>query len=136
MHVNIPPPFRFALAYCLFFLVSLSGHAQNAYVGRYDLYTGFSDLYTPGLNGINQIGFHLQAGLNTSKRLSYGFDYSVQNGSSNLTTGIATATLRRQLAAERLALRLLGQAGLSDGASPHSSRLPGDSSLTGQRGLA
>ena len=74
--------------------------AQDHYAGRYDLYTGFSDLNTPGLSNINQAGFHLQAGITASKWLSYGFDYSVQNGSSQLTTGIATSALQQQLAAE------------------------------------
>ncbi len=75
-------------------------HAPETYVGRYDLYTGFSDLNTPGLNNINQVGFHLQAGVNASRWLSYGFDYSVETGSTHLTPGLATPTLRQQLAAE------------------------------------
>ena len=74
--------------------------APQAYVGRYDLYTGFSDLNTPGLNNINQTGFHLQAGLNTRRWLSYGLDYSLQTGSTALTPGLATRALQQQLAAE------------------------------------
>ena len=74
--------------------------AQQSYVSRYDLYTGFSDLNTPGLNNINQVGFHLQAGLNTSRWLSYGVDYSIQTGATHLTPGLATAALQQQLAAE------------------------------------
>jgi hypothetical protein len=80
--------------------VTLPCPAQKDYLGRYDIYTGFSDLNTPGLSNINQVGFHLQAGLIASKWLSYGFDYSTQNGSSQLTTDIATPALQRQLAAE------------------------------------
>lgn len=75
-------------------------HAQQPYVGRFDLYTGFSDLNTPGLNNINQVGFALQAGIPVKRWLSYGFDYSVQNGSTHLTPGLATASLQRQLGAE------------------------------------
>lgn len=74
--------------------------AQQPYVGRYDLYTGFSDLNTPGLNNINQTGFHLQAGINTRRWLGYGFDYSIQSGSTALTAGLATRALQQQLAAE------------------------------------
>ncbi len=74
--------------------------AEQPYLGRFDVYTGFSDLKTPSLNGINQVGFHLQTGWNVSRRISYGFDYSVQNGPTTLTAGIATAALRQQLAAE------------------------------------
>ena len=76
------------------------GRAQQSYVGRYDLYTGFADLNTPGLNNINQIGFHLQAGINVKPWTSIGFDYSTQNGATLLTAGIATPALRQQLAAE------------------------------------
>ncbi len=74
--------------------------AQTPYIGRFDLYTGFSDLNTPGLNNINQVGFHLQAGVNTNRWSSFGFDYSIENGSVHLTPGIATPTLRAQLGAE------------------------------------
>lgn len=89
-----------ALAVVCVTLPALCGSAQTGYVGRYDLYTGFSNLNTPGLSHINQVGFHLQAGAVASRWLSYGFDYSVQNGSSQLTTGIATRALQQQLAAE------------------------------------
>jgi hypothetical protein len=73
--------------------------AQAPYIGRWDVYTGFSDLNTPGLNNINQIGFHLQAGFNANRWSSYGFDYSTQNGSTVLTPGIATPALRQVLGA-------------------------------------
>ncbi len=98
--LSILPSGKALLGFVLFFLALLSCRAQQTYVGRYDLYTGFSDLNTPGLSNINQVGFHLQAGLTASKWVSYGFDYSVQNGSSQLTTAIATPALQRQLAAE------------------------------------
>ena len=81
-------------------VTAVSCKAQDRYVGRYDLYTGFSDLNTPGLSNINQVGFHLQAGYIPSRWVSYGFDYSVQNGSSTLTTNIATPALQQLLAAE------------------------------------
>jgi hypothetical protein len=58
--------------------------AQQDYVGRYDLYAGFSDLYTPGLNKINQKGVHIQAGINNNRWLSTGFDYSIQTGNTSL----------------------------------------------------
>ena len=81
-------------------MVAPSSRSLDEYVGRYDLYTGFSDLNTPGLNNINQIGFHLQAGINANRCSSFGFDYSTQNGATHLTPGIATPALRQQLAAE------------------------------------
>jgi len=73
--------------------------AQQDYVGRYNIYTGFSDLSSPGLNSLNQIGFHLQAGLNANRLIGAGFDYSVQGGDTSLTTNLATPQLQQQLAA-------------------------------------
>ena len=73
--------------------------AQQEYVGRYNIYTGFSDLSSPGLNSLNQIGFHLQAGLNANRWIGTGFDYSVQSGDTSLTTNLATPQLQGQLAA-------------------------------------
>jgi hypothetical protein len=64
----------------LLFPAAVVSHAQQDYVGRYNIYTGFSDLSSPGLNSLNQIGFHLQAGLNTNRLIGTGFDYSVQSG--------------------------------------------------------
>jgi hypothetical protein len=73
--------------------------AQQDYVGRYNIYTGFSDLSSPGLNDLNEIGFHLQAGLNANRLIGMGFDYSVQSGDTSLTTNLATPQLQAQLAA-------------------------------------
>jgi hypothetical protein len=73
--------------------------AQQDYVGRYNIYTGFSDLSSPGLNSLNQIGFHLQAAISPSRLIGTGFDYSVQSGDTSLTTNLATPQLQAQLAA-------------------------------------
>jgi hypothetical protein len=83
---------RIGLFAAIFLFLTQAPHAsaQQQYVSRYDLFTGFSDLYTPGLNGINQLGFHLQAGINNNRWLSTGFDYSVQSGNTHLTPGIAS----------------------------------------------
>lgn len=73
--------------------------AQQDYVSRYNIYTGFSDLATPGLNSLNEVGFNLQAGANVNRWLAGGFDYSIQNGDTSLTTNLATAALQAQLSA-------------------------------------
>jgi hypothetical protein len=73
------------------FLTQLpAAFAQQDYVGRYDLYTGFSDLNTPALHNINQVGFHLQAGINNNRWLSTGFDYSIQTGDTTLIPSLAS----------------------------------------------
>lgn len=82
----------------LFFAANIS-RAQQEYVGRYNIYTGFSDLSTPGLNSLNQVGFHLQAGVNATRVIGAGFDYSVQSGDTSLTTNLATPALQGQLTA-------------------------------------
>jgi len=75
-------------------LVALpAASAQQDYVGRYDLYAGFSDLYTPGLNKINQKGVHIQAGINNNRWLSTVFDYSVQTGNTSLIPGFASPAI-------------------------------------------
>ena len=87
---------RLSLFAAIFVFLTQLPHAsaQQQYVGRYDLYTGFSDLYTPGLNGINQKGFHLQAGINNKSWLSTGFDYSVQTGDTSLVPGFASPAIK------------------------------------------
>jgi hypothetical protein len=87
---------RIGLLVAIFiFLTQLpAAFAQQDYVGRYDLYTGFSDLYTPNLNKINQVGFHLQAGINNNRWLSTGFDYSIQTGNTSLVPGFASPAIK------------------------------------------
>ncbi len=91
-------PVRFAHHRNLFLLMALvlslstlrSASAQQSYVGRYGVYTGFSDLYTPGLNDIQQYGFHLQAGEDLRSWLGAGFDYSVETGNTSLIASMAS----------------------------------------------
>jgi hypothetical protein len=102
---------RIAFAFVASMLLSLSSSialAQQEYVSRYNVYTGFSDLSTPGLNSLNQIGFHLQAGGNFNRWLATGFDYSVQSGNTSLTTNLATPALQAQLNALALEFAEMG----------------------------
>lgn len=66
-------------------LVSLSvcAFAQQSYVGRYDMYAGFSYLDTPELN-LMERGFITQEGININKWLAFGIDYSVMDGHSTI----------------------------------------------------
>jgi hypothetical protein len=90
---------RILFLLALLFPLAATSRAQQDYVGRYNIYTGFSDLSTPGLNSLNQIGFHLQAGVNVNRLIGSGFDYSVQTGDTSLTSDLATPQLKAQLAA-------------------------------------
>lgn len=95
-------PLQTFLRACLlgFGLLSFTNAKAQQPLARFDLYTGFSDLNTPGLGNLNQVGFHLQAGVNLTRRAAAGFDYSIQNGSAVLTPALATTALQRELAAE------------------------------------
>ena len=65
-------------------------------VRRYDVYAGYADLNAPDL-GLNQNGFHLQAGINARRWLSIGGDYSQAWGGEILTTSLLPATLQAQV---------------------------------------
>jgi hypothetical protein len=80
-------------------LIAFSGttaHAQQAYVSRYDVYAGFADIDSPAL-GLNEQGFHAQAGMNLRTWLSVGADYSEGTGSQILTTNLLPAALQAQV---------------------------------------
>ena len=70
--------------------------AQQTYVGRYDVYAGFTDIDSPAL-GLNEKGFHAQAGINPRRWLSFGADYSVATGSEILTTDLLPAALQARI---------------------------------------
>lgn len=90
---------RFLLFSAALLATTLQGHAQQAEVKRYDLYTGFTGFETPELN-LAEHGFHLQAGANLRTWLSAGFDYSVVTGHNSLTTNLLTPSLQQELALE------------------------------------
>jgi hypothetical protein len=77
----------------LFASLGFSAHAQQSYVGRYDVYAGFADIDSPML-GLNEQGFHAQAGINPRRWLSFGADYSEGTGSQILTTNLLPAALQ------------------------------------------
>jgi hypothetical protein len=76
--------------------------AQQSYVGRYDVYAGFADIDSPML-GLNEQGFHAQAGINPRRWLSFGADYSEGHGSQILTPNLLPAALQEQINAEQTA---------------------------------
>jgi len=77
----------------LFAFPGTNAHAQQSYVSRYDVYAGFADIDSPAL-GLNEKGFHLQAGMNMRRWLSVGADYSEGTGSQILTTDLLPAALQ------------------------------------------
>jgi hypothetical protein len=75
---------------------AMSAHAQQSYVSRYDVYGGFADIDSPAL-GLNEHGFHVQAGMNPRRWLSFGGDYSNASGSQLLTTDLLPTALQTQI---------------------------------------
>jgi hypothetical protein len=84
-----------------------SAQAQQQYVSHYDAYVGFTDLNSPDL-GLNQPGFHTQAGFNPRTWMSVGFDYSWSKGSEILTTGLLPTALQQQIGAAEAYYQSLG----------------------------
>ena len=89
------------------FLLTIRTSAQQDYISRYDIYTGFVDIDSPAL-GLNEQGFHAQAGINPRTWLSFGGDYSVATGSEILTTDLLRATLQAQIKAAQAQFTALG----------------------------
>ena len=66
-------------------LCALAQKTPQDYVGRYDLFAGFSYLDSPKL-GLQQNGVNVQAGIHLRRWLVFGADYSVQFGQASLVT--------------------------------------------------
>jgi opacity protein-like surface antigen len=81
--------------------------AQQGQYSRYDVYAGFADIDSPDL-GLNEHGFHLQAGFNPHRWLSVGGDYSNGTGSQLLTTNLLPAALQAQINAAQAGYIALG----------------------------
>jgi opacity protein-like surface antigen len=77
---------------------SAAAFAQQEYVGRYDAFAGFSYLDSPKLN-LEQRGFNTQVGVNVTRWLALGFDYSTQQGKGTLLPTELKPSLQELLAA-------------------------------------
>jgi hypothetical protein len=91
----------------LFAFSGTTARAQQVYVSRYDVYAGFADINSPML-GLNEHGFHLQAGMNMRRWLSVGADYSEGTGSQILTTDLLPAALQATVNGAQAQYILLG----------------------------
>lgn len=90
-------------------LLSLSAcaFAQQDYVGRYDVFGGFSFLDSPKLD-LQQHGFNTQIGYNARRWLALGVDYSIQFGHASLVP----SDLKTVYATQLNGLVLEGEAGV------------------------
>jgi hypothetical protein len=85
----------FLLAVTLF--ISTIGFAQQDYVPRFDVFTGFSYLASPKLN-LYQRGFNGEFGVNATRWLALGVDYSILNGNSSILPKYLDPSIQAQLA--------------------------------------
>jgi hypothetical protein len=81
---------------------------QQAYVSRFDVYTGYAFLDSTKLQ-LFENGFHTQFGYRVRTWLSLGFDYSVTSGGLTLTPGLLPIALQQQLGAQLGYLASAGQ---------------------------
>jgi hypothetical protein len=84
----------FFLAACL---VSATAFAQQDYVPRYIAFGGFSYLNSPKLNLVER-GFNAEFGVNLTRWLTVGADYSVFYGHSTIFPQDLTTAIQMQLA--------------------------------------
>ena len=75
----------------LILFVSLAAVAQQDYVGRFDVFTGYTYLATPSLD-LPQHGYHTQTGVNLNRWLALGVDYAHFNGKATLVPTQLVAT--------------------------------------------
>jgi hypothetical protein len=91
------------IAFGALFLLCLPLFAQQSYVTRYDLYTGYAFLNSPKI-GLFENGFQTQFGYRAKTWVSLGFDYSITAGDLTITPGLLPTALQQQLGAQLGAL--------------------------------
>lgn len=83
-------------------------YAQQSYVSRYDVFTGYSFLTSPKID-LTANGFHIQAGFRPRTWYSIGFDYSNFWGDLTLTPNLLPTELQQQLAKQLAYLAAIGK---------------------------
>jgi hypothetical protein len=69
--------------------------AEQPYVGRFLVYTGFMFLDSPKIS-LFEPGIHVQAGMRWSRHISLGFDYSRGTGDTRIGLSQATTALQNR----------------------------------------
>jgi hypothetical protein len=97
--------YRFAILLLCPLLLASIALGQQDYVGRYDVYTGFMYLNSPGLS-LGETGFHTQVGMNPASWYSLGFDFSTGAGDTSLTTNMMKSSVQQQISQQLAAFGL------------------------------
>lgn len=88
---------KIVIAAVLLFLFSGITFAQQDYVGRFDVFGSYSYFTSPKLNLVER-GFNGEAGVNVTRWLAMGFDFSVFTGHTSLLASELNPTIQAQLA--------------------------------------
>jgi hypothetical protein len=97
--LTFSPTVRFLILASLAVFTAQPSRAQQEYVGRYDIYSGFTTLATPHRD-LEQRGYHLQVGYNPRTWASLGFDYSVSSGHNTITPNFLPDNVQQLLKQE------------------------------------
>ena len=87
---------RSALLVFLLVLLASAALGQQAYVGRYSFYAGYTYFDSPKLS-LQENGFHIQAGIKPTTWYAFGFDYSNATGTATLTPDLLLPLLQQNL---------------------------------------
>src|SRR6476619_466574 len=80
----------------LIFMLCAAGYSQQAYVGRFDGFGGYSYFTSPRLNLVAR-GFNGQAGVNVFRWAAMGFDFSVFDGHTSLIPSMLNPSIQAGL---------------------------------------
>ena len=80
----------------LTFSVCAFAQKDQNYIGRYDVYAGYTYLGSPDMN-LSQRGLNVQTGVNLRKWLAFGVDYSIEFGKGTLTASKLKPALNQEL---------------------------------------
>ena len=77
-------------------MLCAAGYSQQAYVGRFDGFGGYSYFTSPRLNLVAR-GFNGQAGVNVFRWAAMGFDFSVFDGHTSLIPSMLNPSIQAGL---------------------------------------
>jgi len=105
---RIRRPRALALLPLLLAAAAQPGSGQQAYVSRFDMFTGYTYLDSPAVS-LGENGFHFQTGVRANTWLSLGFDYSIAAGNLTITPNLLLPSLQQELGAELAQLAAAGE---------------------------
>jgi hypothetical protein len=113
-HHTIQTAFRFrrprgaALVVLALAAASPPAFGQQAYVSRFDLFTGYTYLDSPAVS-LGESGFHWQVGVRVNTWLTLGFDHSISAGTLTLKPAMLLPSLQQELGAELGQMAVAGE---------------------------